>query len=120
MRSLATENELVESIELPFQSSEGREIMGLAIGNPNAPMAVYINVGIHAREWIGPASVMFAIDQLLLDVIETPSLFQKTRMYITPVSNPDGYEYTWTATSTNPSPRMWRKNRRKSSEKFVE
>eukprot|EP01134_Creolimax_fragrantissima_P007049 CFRG7049T1 len=110
--SLAENNNQVSLVELPGATSEGRKIKGLAIGNPDAPMAVYINCGIHAREWISPASAMYAIDEMIAEMGTTPSFLQNTRMFITPSANPDGYEYTWTATSQNSSPRMWRKNRR--------
>eukprot|EP01134_Creolimax_fragrantissima_P007050 CFRG7050T1 len=117
--SVANDNEQVSIVQLPGFSYEGRRITGVAIGNPNAPMAVYMNCGIHAREWISPASAMFAIDQLVLKMEKTPSFLQTTRIFITPSSNPDGYEYTFTATEDNPEPRLWRKNRRISEDGCV-
>ncbi|XP_032683426.1 carboxypeptidase B-like [Odontomachus brunneus] len=84
-------------------SIEGRPLKVLRISNgkPNAP-AIWIDGGIHAREWISPASVTYIIDYLVennenLDV----------DYYILPVANPDGYEYTFV------TDRLWRKNRRK-------
>ena len=41
---------------------------------------------------------------------ERDKLLQKYDFYIIPVLNPDGYEYTWNGN------RMWRKNRKPSSQ----
>lgn len=76
-------------------------MLRISNGKPNAP-ALWIDGGIHAREWISPAAVTYIIDYLVensdnLDV----------DYYILPVVNPDGYEYTFA------SDRLWRKNRRK-------
>ncbi|XP_011630691.2 LOW QUALITY PROTEIN: carboxypeptidase B-like [Pogonomyrmex barbatus] len=91
------------SVQTIGRSIEGRELKLLRISNgkPNAP-AIWIDGGIHAREWISPAVVTYIIDQLVensenLDV----------DYYILPVANPDGYEYTFA------HDRLWRKNRRK-------
>jgi len=70
-------------------------------GRPNAP-ALWIDGGIHAREWISPAAVTYIIDYL---VENSENL--EVDYYILPVINPDGYEYTFM------SDRLWRKNRRK-------
>jgi len=65
---------------------------------------MWIDGGIHAREWISPAAVTYIIDFL---VENSENL--ETDYYILPVVNPDGYEYTFN------SDRLWRKNRRKGS-----
>ncbi|XP_076285716.1 carboxypeptidase B isoform X2 [Lasioglossum baleicum] len=84
-------------------SVEGRPLKVLRISNgkPNVP-ALWIDGGIHAREWISPAAVTYIIDYL---VDNSESL--ETDYYILPVANPDGYEYTFTRD------RLWRKNRRR-------
>ncbi|XP_016841765.1 carboxypeptidase B isoform X3 [Nasonia vitripennis] len=83
------------------RSVEGRELKVLRIskGTANAP-ALWIDGGIHAREWISPASVTYIIDYLVehSDQLEAD-------YYILPVVNPDGYEYTFRGD------RLWRKNR---------
>ncbi|XP_011880856.1 PREDICTED: carboxypeptidase B-like [Vollenhovia emeryi] len=91
------------SVQTIGQSLEGRPLKVLRISNgkPDAP-AMWIDGGIHAREWISPASVTYIIDYL---VENSENL--KTDYYILPVVNPDGYEYTFV------SDRLWRKNRRK-------
>ncbi|KAM4859817.1 carboxypeptidase B2 [Thomomys bottae] len=73
-----------------------------------AKNAVWIDCGIHAREWISPAFCLWFIGYVT-------NFYEKERMYtnilryvdfyIMPVINVDGYDYTWKKN------RMWRKNR---------
>ncbi|XP_037334342.2 carboxypeptidase B2 [Pungitius pungitius] len=80
----------------------------LSLNNSLNKKAMWIDCGIHAREWISPAFCLwfvqyalafYKINQDITDILDNMDV------YILPVMNPDGYEYTWT---TN---RMWRKNR---------
>jgi len=67
--------------------------------------AIFIDGGIHAREWISPAVVTYIISELVENYSAHPELVDNLDWYIVPVVNPDGYEYSHT---TN---RLWRKNR---------
>ncbi|KAI8824582.1 putative carboxypeptidase precursor, partial [Fimicolochytrium jonesii] len=96
------------------KTSEGRDIPAFKIGKPPAkPKAgtpkpsIWLNGGIHAREWISPATVMFLAYALLTGTPDPafPKLLDTVDFFFTPVSNPDGYVYTFT------TDRMWRKNR---------
>jgi len=91
------------------QTYEGRTIQGLKIssGGRNKP-AFVINCGIHAREWVGPASCMYAT-KYLLEGSSYSNYRSQVDYYIIPSSNPDGYDYTWTGD------RMWRKTRSKNA-----
>lgn len=106
----STYSDLV-SVESVSKSHEERIVRGLKIGKPSGTTkpAAYIQGGIHAREWVSPATVMFMTYKLLnaygTDTTVT-EMFDKFDWYIVPVLNADGYHYTW---SNN---RMWRKNRR--------
>ncbi|XP_070517045.1 carboxypeptidase B isoform X2 [Cardiocondyla obscurior] len=93
------------SVQTIGKSVEGRllKVLRISNGKTNAP-AIWIDGGIHAREWISPAAVTYIIDYL---VENSDSL--TTDYYILPVVNPDGYEYSFT------SDRLWRKNRRAGS-----
>lgn len=83
-------------------SAEGRPLKVIRISNgKHGVPALWIDGGIHAREWISPAAVTYIIEHL---VENSESL--EADYYILPVVNPDGYEYTFT------SDRLWRKNRR--------
>lgn len=54
---------------------------------------IFIDAGIHAREWIAPAVTLYAINQLVENK-ENAKLLEEVDWHILPVVNPDGYEYT--------------------------
>lgn len=59
---------------------------------------ILIDGGIHAREWIAPATVLYILQQL----VENPDnrdLLSGVDWYLLPVLNPDGYEFTHTTVS---------------------
>ena len=107
---LADENpDRVTVVELG-SSIEGRMIRALEIrGEGEGQPAVFINGTQHAREWISPMVNMCVADRLLT-AYETDSevraLLDQVSIYVVPMVNPDGFEYTWT------TERYWRKNRR--------
>ncbi|XP_049877356.1 carboxypeptidase B-like [Pectinophora gossypiella] len=69
-------------------------------GNP----IIFIDAGIHAREWVAPAMAIYLIHRFVTDPSARSEL-NGVDWYILPCANPDGYEYT-RASSAN---RMWRK-----------
>jgi len=95
-------------------SLEGRAIFGMRITGPGAPPdrpEILYNGCQHAREWISPATMMYVADQLANGYgsdTRITTLLDSVEFVIIPVTNPDGYEYTWVNSST----RLWRKNRR--------
>ena len=52
-------------------------------------------LGIHAREWIAPAVCTYLIAQLAENKTGNMNYLDNLNIYILPVANPDGYEYTW-------------------------
>uniref|UniRef100_A0AAF5RWY7 Zinc carboxypeptidase A 1 n=1 Tax=Wuchereria bancrofti TaxID=6293 RepID=A0AAF5RWY7_WUCBA len=93
---------------------EGRPIKLIKIGKPRQfrKAGIWIDGGIHAREWVSPATVLYIIDQLVTKYDVNPQirrLVDDMDWFIVPLLNPDGYEYT--RSSTNPEVRLWRKNR---------
>ncbi|KAK3912817.1 Carboxypeptidase B [Frankliniella fusca] len=71
--------------------------------------AVWVDAGIHAREWIAPATALFALSQLAENETATAEMREHQDWYILPVANPDGYEFT------HKKDRMWRKTRSNTS-----
>ncbi|CAO4360584.1 unnamed protein product [Caenorhabditis nigoni] len=93
---------------------EGRDILGLKFGKDTPDKkVVVIDAGIHAREWAAIHTASYFIN-LIVNSRETDPQIQNYLdnivLYIIPVLNPDGYEYTRTD-KTNPRARMWRKSR---------
>ena len=88
------------------KSSEGRllQVMRIGSGSKNKP-AVFIDGGIHAREWVSPAAVTYVVHRMLEGGSEFAEELQTYNIYVLPLANPDGYEYSRT------TDRMWRKTR---------
>lgn len=88
------------------RSYEGRDLKGVKVSFGEGKKAVFLEGGIHAREWIAPATVTYILNQLLTsedkDVREVAEAFD---WYVFPSVNPDGYEYTFD------HERLWRKTR---------
>ena len=58
---------------------------------------MWIDGGIHAREWISPATAMYIAHELILGYendATVAKLMDHIDFYILPVMNPDGYEYS--------------------------
>ncbi|XP_068132139.1 carboxypeptidase A1-like [Hyperolius riggenbachi] len=100
---------LVSKIDLG-QSYEGRPIYVLKFstgGGDNKP-AIWIDTGIHSREWITQATGIWTAKKIASSYGADPSLtsiLDNLDIFLEIVTNPDGYAYTH---STN---RMWRKTR---------
>ncbi|XP_068759283.1 carboxypeptidase B-like [Montipora capricornis] len=103
------------SVEYLGRSHEGKNMLAIKITGArryNKP-AFFIQCGIHAREWVSPATCMFIIDQMTQgyrNSFSVKTLLDKMDFIILPVLNVDGYEYTWKGSDRRY--RLWRKNRR--------
>ena len=85
------------------QSYEKRDLKGLKISSNNTAVnskkAIWWDAGIHADEWIGPATNIYIIYALLSNYSKDPTithLIDHFDFYILPVFNIDGYVYSWT------------------------
>ncbi|XP_041377047.1 carboxypeptidase B-like isoform X2 [Gigantopelta aegis] len=70
----------------------------------DAKPIIFIDAGLHAREWLGPATVINFIYNLAMNETNQ-DLLELYDWYILPLGNPDGYQYT------RQFNRMWRKTR---------
>jgi len=103
---LAEDYSNLVSLETIGKSYEGRDLKLIKIStNPksNKPV-IFIDAGIHAREWAAPPVALYTINQLVENT-ENLNLLEKVDFHILPVVNPDGYEYT------HEKERFWRKTR---------
>merc|ERR1712002_666978 len=103
--ALADANDFAKIIPIG-KSYEGRDMNVLAIekagaGAPN----VFLEAGIHAREWIAPAVATYIVRALVEDNADHADYLDKINWYFIPSANPDGYMYSMT------EDRMWRKTR---------
>lgn len=112
VKSLPVEySDIVETV-LIGRSYQGRELLAVKVtveGNFPKPK-VFFNGGIHAREWISPATVIWMLNRLLTGYVQNDpvvvELLEKVEFTILPILNVDGYAYTWS------NDRLWRKTRR--------
>ncbi|KAK6488144.1 carboxypeptidase A1-like isoform X1 [Huso huso] len=100
--------DLVTKIQIG-SSFEGRPInvLKFSTGGSNRP-AIWLDSGIHAREWITPATGIWSAKKIASDYGQDPSLtaiLNTMDIFFEIVTNPDGYYFTHT------SNRMWRKTR---------
>ncbi|KAL6480864.1 hypothetical protein MHYP_G00118970 [Metynnis hypsauchen] len=82
-------------------------VLKFSTGGNKRP-AIWIDAGIHAREWVSTASAVWMADKMAKDYGVDPSvtsLLGQMDVYLSIVTNPDGYAFTHT------SDRMWRKTR---------
>ncbi|GAB0095238.1 hypothetical protein DMENIID0001_105940 [Sergentomyia squamirostris] len=106
MRSLPEEYPGVVTNVIAGNSYENRELLGLKISHKPGNPAIFFEGGIHAREWISPATTTFIANELLTNNDpEVRRLSETYDWYFFPSVNPDGYVH-----STNVN-RMWRKTR---------
>jgi len=90
----------------------GRPIVAIKISTGGVGVekpALWLDGGIHAREWISPATVIWMLDAILKGAYtdgDIASMLRNADLYVIPHFNPDGYEYSWNFD------RLWRKNRR--------
>lgn len=75
---ISRQNPELCSLETIGKSSEGRAMKIIKIGysnssKPNKPI-VWIDAGIHAREWIAPATAMYIVNKVSLWATESISV----------------------------------------------
>ncbi|XP_057593780.1 mast cell carboxypeptidase A [Hippopotamus amphibius kiboko] len=90
---------------------EDNPLYVLKIGKKNERRkAIFMDCGIHAREWISPAFCQWFVYQATKTYGKNKimtKLLDRMNFYVLPVFNVDGYIWSWT------QDRMWRKNHSK-------
>ena len=107
MKELAALDPANVQMEMIGPSFEGRPIWALKIGH--GPTKILINGTQHAREWISTMVDMSIADRMVRNFATDPRVHdfvENSTLWVVPVMNPDGYQYTWG------TDRYWRKNRR--------
>ncbi|MDP3774310.1 MAG: M14 family metallopeptidase [Gemmatimonadales bacterium] len=93
-------------------SVEGRPVLAVKIGapddSPSRPNVIFVST-YHAREWAATEVTLRLLTFLADSLPLKPggaALLASRDVWVIPVANPDGYQYTFSTT------RLWRKNRR--------
>ena len=98
------------------KSVQGKDILALRVTQrahttrDGARPASLFFAGQHAREWISPEMVRRLAHHLVDGYGDDPAiteLLRITEVWLVPVANPDGYDFSFT-----PGNRLWRKNMR--------
>merc|ERR1712038_1420379 len=89
------------------QSGEGRpmRVAKICRGECGSKPAVWIDGGIHAREWVSPAATTWMLKELVENDADHSDLTEQLDWYFLPSANPDGYAFS------RDHNRMWRKTR---------
>lgn len=100
VETLAAQNPTLMTVETGGYSSEGREIKVVKIsttGVQGDKPTIFIDVGIHAREWATHVTGVFLIHELVEHYDENRDIVDNIDWIIVPVANPDGYAFTHTS-----------------------
>ncbi|CAL8294745.1 unnamed protein product [Lota lota] len=112
--TISTSNPALISKQAIGSTFEGRPMTLLKLGKKSSSTkpAIFMDCGIHAREWISPAFCQWFVNEALSTYgsdSQMTSLLDQMDVYVLPVLNIDGYDYT------HKSNRMWRKTRSRTS-----
>jgi len=111
-RAIAQNYSSIATLVTIGTSFQGRPMLGIRVhgkASTQKKPQVYYDGGIHAREWIAPATVEYILWKLVSGYgvdAETTKYVDAIDWTINPIFNPDGYQFTFT------NNRMWRKTRK--------
>gem|GEM_PF-639518 len=114
LKSLAEQRPDICKLVSLGKSHEGRDIWALKIskgaqGDTSDKPGVVFTGAVHAREWISEEVPLYLANTLVNNYDsdeETKTRVDNSEIWIAPMLNPDGYEYSRT------KDKYWRKNRR--------
>lgn len=85
------------SVDVIGESVEGRNLYRVVLGNPDADNKIFIQAGIHGREYMSCQQVMKLVEYYAANYnkgyyeeTRYSELFEKNVLHIIPMSNPDG------------------------------
>ncbi|KAK6107080.1 Zinc carboxypeptidase family protein [Brugia pahangi] len=115
LKNLEQRYDNIVTVKSIGKTAEERIIYGVKLGTKNVTSkpVIWLDAGIHAREWVAIHTALYLIQQLIIDYNSNSKIGEYLRLldiYIYPCLNPDGYEYTQTKPN-DPSVRLWRKSR---------
>ncbi|XP_049549410.1 zinc carboxypeptidase A 1-like [Anopheles darlingi] len=103
---LASEHQEVQLLDAG-RSYQNRTLKGVKLSYGAGRPAIFLEGGIHAREWISPATVTYILNELITsEEPQVRAIAERYDWYVFPNANPDGYEYTFRVN------RLWRKTRK--------
>ncbi|KAM5292606.1 mast cell carboxypeptidase A [Ctenodactylus gundi] len=112
-KMVAKHPEMVSRIKIG-STFEDNPLYVLKIGREDERRkAIFMDCGIHAREWISPAFCQWFVYQATKSYGKNKimtKLLDRMNFYVLPVFNVDGYIWSWTQN------RMWKKNRSKNQD----
>jgi len=91
----ATYSQIASIIEIGT-SIEGRPLRVLKLSNGAGKPGIFFDTVLHAREWIGPPTALYAINELTENLANNQALLDNADWYFLLVANPDGFVYSWT------------------------
>lgn len=95
------------SLKVLGKSYEKRPIYMMVVNPSGRNKGVWIDGGIHAREWLSPAVAMMTLHNLLERCRDRRDVsVSRLKWFVAPLVNPDGYVFSRTRD------RLWRKNTR--------
>ncbi|XP_062848103.1 carboxypeptidase B-like [Trichomycterus rosablanca] len=108
--SITLANPALVSSTVIGKTYEGRSMYLLKIGKNTGitKPAIFMDCGIHAREWISPVYCQWFVKEAVSTYgtnAQMTKLLDTMDVFVLPVFNVDGYEYSWK------TDRMWRKTR---------
>ncbi|XP_062989981.1 carboxypeptidase A2 [Elgaria multicarinata webbii] len=105
---VAEHPQLVSKIQIgESYEKQPLNVLKFSTGGTNRP-AIWIDAGIHAREWVTQATALWTAEKIASDYSHDPlvtSLLNTMDVFLMVVANPDGYVFSQTKN------RMWRKTR---------
>jgi carboxypeptidase T len=110
LRRLADDNPEIVELQEIGRSVENRPLWALRIGERRRSARKVAVLGCHhAREWVSVEVPYLLAEHLVASSSTEPvrSWLQQGEVWVAPMVNPDGHEYTRTQN------RLWRKNRRR-------